>query len=123
MDAGGGMRVAPAVSVYLGDVGDPRPPTFTMPDHQVALARLGLPLVDAAALDNLATTCRAEHRCSFMLVLAPPPITGLAVNPIAILYAKQSGHGPATSSAYGGDGPARDASGPVAIPWNRGGSS
>jgi kynurenine formamidase len=75
------------VSVYIGDVGDPRPPTFPLPLHQVALARLGLPLVDAAALDDLATTCRAEQRCSFLLVLAPPPITGttgLPVNPIAI---------------------------------------
>lgn len=75
------------VSIYVGDIGDPRPPTFPMPLHQVALARLGLPLVDAAALDDLATTCRELHRSSFMLVLAPPPITGttgLAVNPIAI---------------------------------------
>ena len=75
------------VSIYVGDVGDPRPPTFPLPLHQVALARLGLPLVDAAALDDLAQTCRAEHRFTFMLVLAPPPITGttgLAVNPIAI---------------------------------------
>ena len=75
------------VSIYLGDVGDPRPPTFPMPLHQVALARLGLPLVDAAALDDLAEACRSEQRYSFMLVLAPPPITGttgLAVNPIAI---------------------------------------
>ncbi len=75
------------VSIYLGDVGDPRPPTFPMPLHQVALARLGLPLVDAAALDDLAEACRTEQRYTFMLVLAPPPITGttgLAVNPIAI---------------------------------------
>ena len=75
------------VSVYLGDIGDPRPPAFPLPVHQVALARLGLPLVDAAALNDLAAACRDEQRWSFLLVLAPPPIagtTGLLVNPIAI---------------------------------------
>ncbi len=76
-----------SVSVYLGDVGDPRPPSFPLPLHQVALARLGLPLVDAANLNDLADVCRAEGRASFMLVLAPPRITGttgLVVNPIAL---------------------------------------
>ncbi|GAA3311162.1 hypothetical protein GCM10020295_80160 [Streptomyces cinereospinus] len=55
--------------------------------HQVALARLGLPLVDAAGLDELAEVCAALGRFSFMLVLAPPRITGttgLLVNPIAV---------------------------------------
>lgn len=78
------------VSVYIGDIGDPRPPTLPLPLHQVALARLGLPLVDAAALEELAEVCRSEQRSSFMLVLAPPPITGttgLPVNPIAIFWA------------------------------------
>ncbi len=75
------------VSVYLGDIGDSRPPSFPLPLHQVALARLGLALVDAAALDDLAEACLAEHRSTFLLVLAPPRITGttgLPVNPIAI---------------------------------------
>ncbi|MFI9772512.1 cyclase family protein [Streptomyces sp. NPDC052415] len=76
------------VSVYVGDIGDPRPPAFPLPLHQVALARLGLPLVDAANLDELAELCAALGRFSFMLVLAPPRITGttgLLVNPIALL--------------------------------------
>ncbi|MFG3133265.1 cyclase family protein [Streptomyces tendae] len=75
------------VSVYLGDIGDPRPPVFPMPLHQVALARLGLPLVDAARLDDLAAVCGELVRWSFLLVLAPPRITGttgLVVNPLAI---------------------------------------
>ncbi|MDJ0386159.1 cyclase family protein [Streptomyces sp. G-G2] len=75
------------VSVYLGDIGDARPAQFPMPMHQVALARLGLPLVDAAELDELAEVCGRLGRSSFMLVLAPPRITGttgLIVNPIAI---------------------------------------
>lgn len=75
------------VSIYLGDIGDPRPPAFPLPLHQVALARLGLPLVDAADLDELAEVCVSSGRSSFMLVLAPPRITrttGLVVNPIAI---------------------------------------
>lgn len=75
------------VSVYLGDIGDARPWSLPLPVHQVALARLGMPLVDATSVDELADVCRAEKRHSFMLVLAPPRIsgaTGLPVNPIAI---------------------------------------
>ncbi|GHI49953.1 MULTISPECIES: cyclase family protein [Streptomyces] len=74
-------------ALYIGDISDARPPSFPMPMHQVALARLGLPLVDAAALDDLADRCAALRRWSFMLVLAPPRITGttgLAVNPLAV---------------------------------------
>ncbi|ROS75191.1 kynurenine formamidase [Curtobacterium sp. PhB130] len=74
-------------ALYIGDISDPRPMSVPMPMHQVALARLGLPLVDAADLADLATQCEAVQRWSFMLVLAPPRITGttgLAVNPIAI---------------------------------------
>jgi kynurenine formamidase len=76
-----------SVSVYVGDIGDPRPPSFLLPPHQVALARLGMPLVDAASLDDLAEACRTERRSSFMLALAPSRITGttgLVVNPIAL---------------------------------------
>ncbi|MFK0194868.1 cyclase family protein [Kitasatospora sp. NPDC090308] len=74
-------------SVYVGDIGDARPARPPMPMHQVALARLGLPLVDVADLERLARHCEASNRWSFMLVLAPPRITGttgLAVNPIAV---------------------------------------
>ncbi|MEU6109009.1 cyclase family protein [Streptomyces albidoflavus] len=74
-------------ALYIGDISDARPPSLPMPMHQVALARLGLPLVDAAALDELADRCASLRRWSFMLVLAPPRITGttgLAVNPLAI---------------------------------------
>ena len=75
------------VSLYVGDIGDARPPNFPLPMHQVALARLGMPLVDAANLDELAEVCTALSRWSFMLVIAPPRITGttgLVVNPVAI---------------------------------------
>ena len=75
------------VSVYIGDVGDARPARLPLPLHQVALARLGLPLVDAAELDELAEVCGLLNRSAFMLVLAPPRITGttgIVVNPLAI---------------------------------------
>jgi kynurenine formamidase len=74
-------------SLYLCDIGDARPASFPLPLHQIALARLGLPLVDAANLEDLAQYCQDLKRWSFMLVIAPPRITGttgLAVNPIAI---------------------------------------
>ncbi|WP_107426534.1 hypothetical protein [Streptomyces sp. CS227] len=74
-------------ALYVGDISDARPASFPMPMRQVALARLGLPLVDAAALDELADRCASPHRWSFTLVLAPPRITGttgLAVHPLAV---------------------------------------
>ncbi|WP_020015037.1 cyclase family protein [Promicromonospora sukumoe] len=74
-------------ALYVGDIGDRRPPSFPLPMHQVALARLGLPLVDAAGLDDLAEACKGLMRFGFMLVIAPPRITGttgLPVNPIAV---------------------------------------
>ena len=78
------------VSLYLGDIGDALPPldpAVPMPLHRVGLARLGLPLVDAAAVEDLAAACEEEGRSTFMLVVAPPRITGvtgLPVNPIAV---------------------------------------
>ncbi|PWH07400.1 cyclase [Brachybacterium endophyticum] len=75
------------VSVYVGDIGDARPLLTPMPLHKVALARLGMPLVDVAQLDGLASTCADRQRWSFLLVLAPPRIlgtTGLPVNPLAV---------------------------------------
>ncbi|MCG7310803.1 cyclase family protein [Brachybacterium sp. ACRRE] len=78
---------AHGAALYVGDIGDAHPPTLPMPMHQVALGRLGMPLVDVAQLDDLARTCAYLQRWSFMLVLAPPRIlgtTGLAVNPMAV---------------------------------------
>ncbi|WP_152354275.1 cyclase family protein [Brachybacterium subflavum] len=78
---------AHGAALYVGDIGDARPPSFPMPMHQVALGRLGLPLVDVARLEELSRTCADLQRWSFMLVLAPPRIlgtTGLAVNPLAV---------------------------------------
>ncbi|WP_432495553.1 cyclase family protein [Kineococcus gypseus] len=78
------------VSVYLGDVGDAQPPVereVPLPLHQVGLARLGMPLVDSVAVEDLAAACRQEGRSTFMLVIAPPRVeglTGVPVNPQAI---------------------------------------
>ncbi|PRY36743.1 cyclase family protein [Umezawaea tangerina] len=77
------------VSLYAGDIGDPPPvrPGGAHVLHQVALARLGMPLVDNADVTALAATCRELDRHSFLLVVAPAAITGatgLPVNPLAI---------------------------------------
>ena len=78
------------VAVYAGDVGDAHPPVDTrvpMPLHQIGLARLGMPLIDVAEVDELATVCTALGRHAFLLSIAPPRIraaTGVPVNPIAI---------------------------------------
>lgn len=78
------------VTVYAGDIGDGHPPVdqeIGAPLHGVALARLGMPLVDVAEVDELARTCSALNRYTFLLSIAPPRInslTGVPVNPIAI---------------------------------------
>ena len=56
--------------------------------HTIALARMGLPLLDNANLEPLAETCAQLGRWEFQLVVAPliiPGGTGSPVNPIAIL--------------------------------------
>ncbi|WP_211262212.1 cyclase family protein [Nitriliruptor alkaliphilus] len=78
------------VSLYVGDIGDafpPLDPQVAFPMHAVGLTRLGLPLVDAANVEDLVAVCRELGRYSFMLVAAPPRIanlTGVPVNPVAI---------------------------------------
>lgn len=49
---------------------------------------LGMPLIDAANVDELAAVCADVLRYSFLLTIAPPRIhglTGVPVNPLAIL--------------------------------------
>ena len=78
------------ISVYLGDIGDARPPlSQRMPIllHQVGIARLGMPLVDGAEVGELSAACAELGRYSFLLSIAPPRIlgaTGMPVNPQAI---------------------------------------
>ncbi|MBM7473818.1 hypothetical protein [Curtobacterium herbarum] len=46
-----------------------------------------MPLIDSAAVDELASTCVGLGRYDFLLSVAPPRIpglTGVPVNPIAI---------------------------------------
>lgn len=78
------------VAVYAGDIGDGRPPVdprIPGPLHRVALARLGMPLIDVAGPTDLAAACAEEERATFLFVAAPPRLgaaSGVPVNPIAI---------------------------------------
>ncbi|WP_033295232.1 cyclase family protein [Amycolatopsis jejuensis] len=78
------------VSLYAGDRGDPQPPIepdHPGPLHLIALPLLGMPLIDAAAVGELAAVCAELGRYSFLLSVAPPRIhrlTGVPVNPQAI---------------------------------------
>lgn len=78
------------VGVYAGDIGDAHPPVDSrvpMPLHQVGLARLGMPLIDGAEVDELAGVCQQLGRSAFLLAIAPPRLgaaTGVPVNPLAI---------------------------------------
>jgi kynurenine formamidase len=78
------------VSLYAGDIGDARPPLSPgapSPLHKIALVRLGMPLIDAANVEELAAVCARLSRYSFLLSVAPPRIlgmTGVPVNPLAI---------------------------------------
>lgn len=56
--------------------------------HCIAIPYMGMPLLDNAQLDPLASACARAGRWEFMLVVAPlvmPGATGSPVNPIAIL--------------------------------------
>jgi kynurenine formamidase len=78
------------VSLYAGDIGDARPalnPGTPAPLHKIALVRLGMPLIDAASVEELAAVSAELSRYSFLLTIAPPRIlglTGILVNPLAI---------------------------------------
>ena len=78
------------VSLYAGDIGDARPalnPGTPSPLHKIALVRLGMPLIDAASVEELAAVCGQLSRYRFLLTIAPPRIlgmTGVPVNPLAI---------------------------------------
>lgn len=77
-------------SLYAGDLGDARPPldpASPAPLHEVALPLMGLPLIDALAVDDLAALCAELGRYAFLLTVAPPRIhglTGVPVNPLAV---------------------------------------
>lgn len=78
------------VALYAGDIGDAHPPVdeqTAMPLHQVGLARLGMPLIDLAEVDELASVCAGLGRFTFLLSIAPLRLrgaTGVPVNPLAI---------------------------------------
>jgi kynurenine formamidase len=58
------------------------------PIHALALAALGMPLLDNLALEELSVACAQAGRYEFLLVVAPlviPRGTGSPVNPIAVL--------------------------------------
>jgi hypothetical protein len=84
------MRAAD-VAVLGSDTGNDVRPSgyerFSHPVHQIGLVHMGLWLLDVAALDQLAATCRRLGRWEFFLGLNPlsiPNATGSPVNPIAI---------------------------------------
>ena len=58
------------------------------PIHALALAAMGLPLIDNACLEEIADACAAHGRWEFLFCLAPlriPGGTGSPVNPLAVL--------------------------------------
>lgn len=76
------------VSLFLGDIGDrpPGAPGDIVPMHYVALARLGMPIIDNAQLAELAQLCEELEQFEFLLTIGPMPIlgvTGVPVNPMA----------------------------------------
>jgi kynurenine formamidase len=56
------------------------------PIHQLAIAAIGLPLVDVMDLEAVAEAAAQRHRWEFLVVVEPVPVpggTGFPVNPIA----------------------------------------
>jgi hypothetical protein len=55
--------------------------------HMIALASMGLPILDWPALTTLAETCRRENRFEFLFTTAPmklPGGTSAPVNPLCV---------------------------------------
>ena len=79
------------VAVFGGDCFDKLPaavPGPSHPFHAVAIAAMGLVMLDNADLEPLAEACREEERYESMFIAAPLPIpggTGSPVNPLCIL--------------------------------------
>lgn len=77
------------ISILASDIGD-RPPGFDgdlIPVHFVALARLGLPIIDNTRVEEVAETAAELGTWEFLFSLGTIPITGttgLPVNPLAI---------------------------------------
>ncbi|WP_405990712.1 cyclase family protein [Streptomyces sp. NBC_00986] len=78
------------VSLYAGDTGDAFPapdPEAPLPLHGIGLVLLGMPLIDAANVEELAAVCGELSRHTFLLTVAAPRIhglTGVPVNPLAV---------------------------------------
>lgn len=80
--------------ILVWDMSDQRPSGYPMfdrigysPVHVGTLVFMGMPLLDGASLEALATACQEEGRWEFMLNIAPMNVrgaTGSPVNPIAI---------------------------------------
>jgi kynurenine formamidase len=81
------------VALLAGDgISDPMPagpsPGWPFPVHQVAMAAMGMPLIDNCRLDALLRACRDADQWSFLLSVCPlrlPGGTGCPVNPVAVL--------------------------------------
>jgi hypothetical protein len=59
-----------------------------MPIHALALASMGMLVIDNLGLEDLAIACTREKRWEFLVVIAPLRVvggTGSPVNPIAVL--------------------------------------
>ncbi|MCO5974910.1 cyclase family protein [Actinoallomurus soli] len=77
------------VCLYAGDIGDKLPePSAGLPVlHYIALAQLGMPLIDCVNVAELARVCAEIDRYSFLFALGTIPVrgaTGLPVNPLAV---------------------------------------
>ncbi len=78
------------VAVFGGDCIERLPsgyPSLPLPFHSLALAVMGLTILDNVDMERLRAACHEFERSAFMLIVAPLPIeraTGSAVNPLSI---------------------------------------
>jgi kynurenine formamidase len=78
------------VALFGGDCIERLPSGYALlplPFHALALAAMGLAILDNVDMERLREACSSFDRSAFLLVVAPLPIegaTGSAVNPLAI---------------------------------------
>ena len=71
----------------VSDARPGNPPQWPLPVHQIAIASMGVHLIDNAQLGRLIATCRERNRYEFLATLAPLRLergTASPINPIAM---------------------------------------
>jgi kynurenine formamidase len=78
-------KVAMLGSDVATDVMGKAPKAWNLPLHRLAIAHMGMPLIDNCDLTDLAAHCRSVNRIAFFCVVAPLRLVGSTGSPVTPL--------------------------------------